>query len=45
MTEREYRRFLRLPEMLANTRRKLKALENECRRRGRLDLLQPDNDA
>lgn len=45
MTEAEYQRFLRLPVMLANTRRKLKALECEAERYGLHDLLKPEKRA
>lgn len=36
----EYYRINRLPEMLANARRKVAALENEARRYGFTDLLE-----
>lgn len=45
MSAAEEARIRRLPRMLDDARRKVKALENECARRGLRDLLQPDNDA
>ena len=41
MTEQQYRRMQRLPEMLENARRKVAMLEREAARYGFRDLL-PD---
>lgn len=40
MTQQEYARWRYLPTALDNARRNLRALEEECRRTGRLDLLE-----
>jgi len=40
MTEQQYRRIRRLPEMLENARRKVVMLEREAERYGFRDLLQ-----
>lgn len=45
MTEQEYRRLQRLPDMLANARRKVAMLEREAARHGLRDLLKPENQA
>lgn len=39
LTEREYRRLQRLPEMLARARRKVEMLEREAERHGFRDLI------
>lgn len=40
LSEREYRRLQRLPDMLANARRKVAMLEQEAKRHGFHDLLE-----
>lgn len=45
ISEAEYRRMQRLPECIANTRRKLAALEREAERYGMKHLLKPEGQA